>query len=104
MNTRHKSPVYWGVIAAVMAFVLYPLSIGPACWTVNLTGHGGQIVTFAYQPIMWALRKSRIPPLRSATISYTRLFAVGEWNWKPQIDKNPDGSYRRYEVFEPLPE
>jgi len=58
---RYKSRawIWW---AAVLLFVMYPLSIGPAAWIVERAGsdRGEEIITILYHPLKLAYERSEL--------------------------------------------
>jgi len=82
----------------VVATVLYPLSIGPACWISSHANTGGEVVSVVYLPILWIafdFTQLTRPPAQEALLHYTQFVAVEGWDWiydgrgRP-IWRNPD--------------
>jgi len=66
------APALWGTVAIL---VLYPLSVGPACWliwNVHLPRWIGVLLALIYSPLIWAITKSKA--LTSLADAYAGLW------------------------------
>ena len=78
MTNRKKPGVaFWATVVVVVGLVLYPLSLGPACWTTSHLGTGAWAVSFLYSPIV----KHSPPPISRILMTYSTIGAAPYWCW-----------------------
>jgi hypothetical protein len=82
--TDRKKPgaAFWASVMVVVALVLYPLSIGPACWISSRTNVGSAAVSIAYQPLTWGVSPSR--RVYDAFSWYSGIGSAEGWAWTNQ--------------------
>src|SRR5579872_2385025 len=64
---RRERWAKWTAISIGIATMLYPLSLGPACWLVGDSEIRMTIFEGAYYPILWLARASR-PPVNTGPV------------------------------------
>jgi len=58
MSEAKKRSRPWIIWALLIVFVIYPLSIGPACWISGKAGVSLGWTNYFYAPVMATVRKS----------------------------------------------
>ncbi len=77
--------------------VVYPLSIGPACWMTSRTKVGVTAIPIVYRPITWLMSKSE--SVYEVLDWYSGLLAAGGWEWIEQwVGEDDEGT----ELYEPV--
>jgi hypothetical protein len=81
MSDNRKKPgwAFWAVVVVVVMLVVYPLSIGPACWISSRTSIGATAASVIYQPMMWVT--SRSERAEQVLSWYCRVGAAIGWQW-----------------------
>ena len=90
--TEQKQPNagIWGLVI-VGVLVLYPVSLGPACWLSSRLG-GEEVVTAVYRPLTWTAAVTKSQILRNGIQWYSTLGAAQIWSWT--WSETPDGEPR----------
>ena len=85
MNERKPSAGFWIAVAIVAIVILYPLSLGPACWISSRLGAGALVVSVVYRPITWFVPTRRVifrpNQLEAAMRHYSEFAAAPDWRW-----------------------
>jgi hypothetical protein len=89
MSEEPKKPgaAYIMTVSLVLVLLLYPLSLGPACWIASRANRGATTLGDVYRPITWAM--SRNERILVGMNWYSQLGADGFWLWQT-TDKEPD--------------
>jgi len=54
IDPKQSASVFWITVALLAALVVFPLSMGPACWISSRMNSGMAAVELIYQPLMRA--------------------------------------------------
>jgi hypothetical protein len=85
MSGRQPTAGFWITVAILAMVVLYPLSLGPACWISSQTGTGAHVVSLVYRPITWFVPTRRVifrpNPLEAGMRRYSEFAAAPDWRW-----------------------
>ena len=87
LNPRPPPPAAVGAVAMLM----YPMSLGPACWVTSRIGYGAALVPRVYGPVTRAL--SGPPPVYDAIQRYSHLGAAPGWWWRSTYHDDGRGLY-----------
>jgi hypothetical protein len=79
MDERKNSAAPW-IAFILTALLLYPLSMGPACWGSARFG-GAKVATIVYKPLTWAAELWGSQSVMNGIQSYSRLGTGGFWAW-----------------------
>ena len=79
----------WSLLI-IGALLLYPVSLGPACWISSRVG-GEKVVTIAYRPLTWAAEVIGSNALMTGIQAYSRLGTIEFWVWTLNPDE-PGGA------------
>jgi hypothetical protein len=90
MSERKPTAGFWITVALLAIVVLYPLSLGPACWISSRAGAGGHAVSILYRPITWFPPACPMPTtgrgLEAGIRQYSALAAAPDWTWYAVYD------------------
>ena len=78
-----KRTAKWFALALIAASILYPISVGPACWVASYTGRASierQAVAVVYYPLIDCSIFGP-PPLANALKWWMHLCSGCEWAW-----------------------
>jgi hypothetical protein len=79
MTDRKKPGVaFWASVVLSLA-LLYPISLGPACWLTSHVNTGASALSIVYRPMVWAMLNSET--LDQAIEWYSELVAADGWAW-----------------------
>jgi hypothetical protein len=67
-------------VGVVVGTILYPISLGPACWIVSFTGVGSSVVSELYYPLI-DCSMSGPPRLADSLDWWMHLLRAREWQW-----------------------
>src|SRR5262249_46927798 len=85
MSERQPSAGFWITFVILAILVLYPLSLGPACWISSPAGTGGHAVSVIHRPIPWLLPPRRVifkpNQLEAGMRRYSEFAAAPDWRW-----------------------
>jgi hypothetical protein len=80
MTDRKKPGIaFWATVVIAVAFVGYPLSIGPACWVSSRANCGAATVSVVYRPLACGMPRSE--RFTDVVSWYSELAAAHEWGW-----------------------
>jgi hypothetical protein len=91
MSNDRKKPgiAFWTLVAVVIVLILYPLSLGPACWISCKAERGEEFVTALYRPILWIANATQ--PSRQFVFWYAGLQSEAHWGWFRYADPTVPG-------------
>src|SRR3977135_2084087 len=78
-DRKKSGAAMWCSVVLIVALIGYPLSFGPACWTVSRLNLGADAVCFIYRPMTWAIFRSQV--IAAMFVPYSELLAAPEWHW-----------------------
>lgn len=71
-----------GACAVMVVVLAFPALLGPSCWLSSWTGHGREIVSTVYNPLIRAAGNSGMRPVRDGLLWYSGLAAADGWGWQ----------------------
>ena len=83
-DDQNKKPTagFWITVALLAVLLLYPLSLGPACWLSSQFMAGSSVVTTTYRPILVVASLDVNPTVKKWIEWYSQMAARRGWRWK----------------------
>lgn len=76
---------FWAAVLLTVALV-YPISLGPACWASSRFGGGNRFVSRLYQPIARIAFAEHCPETVGSCVSwYSMIGAKDGWLWQGEF-------------------
>jgi len=93
MSDDLKKPgvAFWTTVAVATGIILYPLSLGPACWITCKMERGGGCVTVIYRPLLWTVSDDATQLYRRLLFWYAGLGSEPHWGWYRYADPAAPG-------------
>ncbi len=88
---RKPTAGFWITVVLFVVLVGYPLTFGPACWTVSRRNVGASSLHAVYWPLLWGMSLNQ--SISVALYQYAELGAARDWHWRDFTDypyNNPD--------------
>jgi hypothetical protein len=90
VNRRERWAKWTAVGLAVV--LLYPLSIGPACWISSRTNTGAAGVSVVYRPLTWCMSHSE--QIAHSIHWYSKVGSANGWFWGSSVNRDNTWAWR----------
>src|SRR5262249_49742233 len=85
MTERKPTAGFWIAVTLLAIVMLYPLSLGPACWISSRLRAGSHVVSVVYRPITWFVPTRRViftsNSLETTMRRYSEFAAAPDSGW-----------------------